>query len=116
MYDDDHMGKRARIRLPDGSVRDLGPYEPVPEGAVCEYVRVPLAVKDGTFVNDDDDRETAFESYKRELSEAWKNPAPLPRLPAVHLQVPPATAEEAYARMVNELVNAWKEPIRWPTK
>jgi hypothetical protein len=93
-----------QIRLRDGTLRALRPGELVPDGAV---VFSAITVKDhmpDPDRNDGDETDRAYESMKRDISQAWRKPRPEAKEPTP----PPATSEEARARMIEHLSNAWK--------
>jgi hypothetical protein len=89
------------IRLRDGTTRALRPGELVPDGAVLFSA---MTVKDHMPDPDRDKADRAYETMKCDLSQAWRKPSPEGNEPAA----PPATREEARARMIEHLRNPWK--------
>lgn len=100
------MTPYRHIRLRDGTTRALRPGELVPDGAVLfsSFVLKDHLDHDPDEDCDRDKADRAYETMKRDLSQAWRKPSPEVNEPAA----PPATGEEARARMIEHLRNAWR--------
>lgn len=117
-----------RVRLTDGSVRELAPHEMIPDGATLLAVRQPLVLQDHTTTGGrsaeyraGEKRATAiaFDAMITEKARAWVNP-PSTTPPSTHGMRHGMRHEaqdrnpggggggDARARLLRETASAWE--------